>query len=132
VLHGPFGQRIPEAAGGRLNFAAFPHNGRVAFELILAEVDSGGANLMEGGLEAISFNELRYIFVGAFGEMKHLPIRMGCIVENDAPQRIEKHGLPILQLPPYQADTVGGPWGLNERAKSSGRLGEVRGCSEPA
>jgi hypothetical protein len=132
MLHRPRSQGISETGGRRRNFAPFTDDGRVAFELVVAQVDASGANLMESGLQTISLNQIREVFAGALGQMKHLPVRMDWVIENDAPQSIEKHGLPILQLPPDQADTIRRRRRSREIPNSSGGLGEVRDCSEPS
>jgi hypothetical protein len=130
--HGSLGERIPKTSGRRRNFTAAAHYGRVAFELVLAEVNARGPNLMQGCFQAISLNQIRYILVRAFGEMKHFAIRVGRFVENRPPQRIEKQGLPIFQLPPDQPDAILRRRDSNEVANACGRLGEVRGGSEPS
>lgn len=104
----------------------------MAFELVVAEVNSSGANLIESGLQAIPLNQAREVFAGALGQIKHLAVRMGWVIENDAPQSIQKYGLPILQLPPDQTDTIRRRRRSHEIANSSGGLGEVRDCSEPS
>jgi hypothetical protein len=130
ILHPSPGHRIPETNGRRLYFVSTAQDRCVAFEFVMAQVDSSGANLTERGFQPIAVDEIRNIFMGAPGKPEHLAIGVGGIVKNDATQSIEENRLPVLQLALDHCDTVRRWRGLNESANSSGRLEVIRGCSE--